>query len=146
MATARAVAGFTLTELLVALAIGAIVTGMALPGYRAMLVRAHRMEAVDALLMAATAQEKFHLAHGRYASGFHPDSNLGLPVPERSSGQRYRLSLADVSASSYVLHASAIAGAGQDTDHYCERYWIAANGQRGAVSARGNDTSTRCWP
>ena len=66
MAQAHPAAGFTLIELVIALAIVAITTSVAASSYRTYLRRGHRSEAVQALLAAAVEQEKFHLANGRY--------------------------------------------------------------------------------
>ena len=91
MAPARRRRGVTLLELLVALALAGILAGLAYPTYRGHLVRAHRIEAIEALLAIAAAQERFHFQHGRYAQGFEPDVTPGLPLPTVTRGSRYRL-------------------------------------------------------
>ncbi len=89
MAKARTSAGFTLIELMIALAIVAITTAIAASTYRGYLRRGHRSEAVQALLAAAVEQEKFHLANGRYgdrldaAAGEEPPGSAGRVADAR---------------------------------------------------------------
>ena len=54
MAQARTAAGFTLIELVVALAVVAITTMIAASSYRGHILRSHRVAAVQSLLVAAT--------------------------------------------------------------------------------------------
>ena len=85
MAQAPPAAGFTLIELVIALAIVAITTMIAASSYRSQLRRSHRAEAVQALLVAAAEEEKFHLANGSYGN------RLDAAVGERSSGTARRI-------------------------------------------------------
>ena len=96
MAQARAAAGFTLIEVVIALAIVAITTMIAASTYRNHLRRGHRAQAVQALLVAAAEQEKFHLAHGSYGSRLDAaagDDPPGLPVASRTPGGHYTLAV-----------------------------------------------------
>ena len=74
-------AGHSLVELCVVLALGAMLALLAVPGYRGVLLRAHRSEATAALLQVAAAQEKHHRIHGSYATALTrpPPDGLGLP-------------------------------------------------------------------
>ena len=58
--------GFTLLELVAVIAILAILLSLALPSYRAYLLRVHRTEAVRALLEFAGCQERVFATRGRY--------------------------------------------------------------------------------
>ena len=145
MAKARPTAGFTLIELVVALAIVAITMTIAAASYRSHLRRAHRSEAVQALLGAAVDQEKFHLANGRYgdrldaAAGEEPP---GLPVASRTTGGHYVLAIPNASAVEYRVVASA---AGHGGDPACASLSIDESGRRGATEQRGADSTARCW-
>lgn len=141
--------GLTLLELLVALAVAATLAALALPSYRAHLLRAHRIEALEALLAAASAQERFHLDQGRYASRFAGEDRDGaepaLPVPVLTRGGRYRLELQDVSADRYRVVALPVAGRGQEADARCARFELDSGGRRGARDALGRDSTADCW-
>ncbi|AVR99135.1 type IV pilin protein [Pseudoduganella armeniaca] len=64
---------FTLTEVLVALAVCGIVGAVALPTYQEQLVRARRTEAQAALQRLMQQQERYFTLHNRYVA-FGPDS------------------------------------------------------------------------
>jgi type IV pilus assembly protein PilE len=138
----------TLLELLVALVVAAMLAALSLPTYRAQLLRAHRFEAVEALLAVASAQERFHLAHGRYAAlfaGATVDEEPALPLPSTTPGGRYRLELRETGVDRYRALALPVAGRGQDADARCAAFEIEANGRRSARDARGLDSTGECW-
>jgi type IV pilus assembly protein PilE len=145
MAQARPAAGFTLIELMVALAVVAITMMIAASSYRNYLRRGHRSEAVQALLAVAVEQEKFHLANGRYgdrldaAAGENPP---GLPVASRTPGGHYVLAVPTASAAEFRLVATA---AGNGGDPSCTTLSIDESGRRAATDARGADSTARCW-
>jgi type IV pilus assembly protein PilE len=145
MAQARIAPGFTLIEVVVAVAIVAITTTFAVSTYRRHLQRSHRIEAVQALLAAAAEQEKFHLAYGRYGdrldalAGADPP---GIPVASTTPRGRYRLRIELADAVSYRLIAERVV-AGDDPA--CVRLSIDESGRRGANDAADRDTTTSCW-
>jgi type IV pilus assembly protein PilE len=148
MAPARDDAGLTLLELLVTLALVGILAALAYPSYRSTLLRAHRVEAIDALLGLAAAQERFHLQHGRYASQLDDGTGSSEPelaIPLVTSGGRYRLALPASGAADFTATASVVEGSGQEADQRCSLFSIHANGQRLARDSRGLDTTRRCW-
>ena len=78
--TRQRATGLTLIELVVVVAIVALLGAIAVPGYRTHLLRVHRVEAKAALLGLAAAQEKFYLQHHRYAA----DAELDTCATRRS--------------------------------------------------------------
>lgn len=148
MAPARHDPGVTLLELLVTLALASVLAALAYPSYRAALLRAHRVEAVDALLGIAAAQERFHVQHGRYASRLEDGSvplEPVLAVAAVTTGGRYRLALGDSGPTDFTATAAPLEGSGQDADERCSLFSIRANGQRAAQDRRGTDTTGLCW-
>ena len=148
MAPARRDPGVTLLELLVALALAGVLAALAYPSYRAALLRAHRVEAIDALLGLAAAQERFHVQHGRYANRLNGGSDPPEPVLAISAvttGGRYRLALGDAGPTDFTATAAPLEGSGQDADERCSLFSIRANGQRAAQDHRGADTTGLCW-
>lgn len=141
--------GLTLLELLVALVIAATLAALSLPTYRAHLLRTHRFEAVEVLLTTASAQERFHLAHGRYAAQFAGEEAAAdepaLPVAATSAGGRYRLELRDTGVDGYRALARPVEGRGQEGDARCAVFEIEATGRRSARDARGRDSTPECW-
>lgn len=62
-------AGYTVIEVVIALAIVGILLALAVPGYLRYLQRADRAEAVRALLAASACQERVRAAGGYYDTG-----------------------------------------------------------------------------
>lgn len=154
--------GFTLLELLVALAIGAILAVLATAGHEQTLLRSHRLDARAALLAVASAQERHYLERGRYASRFAdaaavaaaaerdpadaPDDPLdgALPLAPTSPDGDYALELAtDPDALGYT--ATARPRGAQRRDSRCTRFTLDHTGRRTASDARGADTTAACW-
>jgi type IV pilus assembly protein PilE len=145
MAQARTAAGFTLIEVMVALAIVAITTTIAATFYRRHVQRSHRLDAVHALLVAASEQEKFHLAHGRYADRLDAtagDEPPGLPVSSRTPRGHYLLDVALADAAGFRVVATAT---GSHVGAACSVLSIDESGRRSATDARGADSARRCW-
>ena len=147
MAQARAAAGFTLIEVVIALAIVAITTMIAASTYRNHLRRGHRAQAVQALLVAAAEQEKFHLAHGSYGSRLDAapgDDPPGLPVASRTPGGHYALAIEIATAAEFRVVATATRRASADPGR-ARRLSIDESGRRLAANAQGADSASRCW-
>jgi type IV pilus assembly protein PilE len=145
MAKTGPATGFTLIEVVIALAIVAITTMFAAASYRGYILRSHRVEAVQALLAAAAEQEKFHLSYGRYGDRLDAaaaDDPPGLPVASRTPGGYYSLTVASASAVEYRVVATATSDRG---DPLCRSLSIDESGRRQATDSRGADSARRCW-
>jgi type IV pilus assembly protein PilE len=72
--------GFTLIELMIVVAIVAILATIAYPSYLEQVTNSRRAEGMDALLIAASQQEQFFTANSRYqtAGEFNAISETGL--------------------------------------------------------------------
>ena len=60
--------GFTLVELMAAVAIVAILTALAMPSYKEHVAKSRRSEAMTALLDGAQALERYYSANSTYAT------------------------------------------------------------------------------
>jgi type IV pilus assembly protein PilE len=140
--------GFTLLELLVTLAIIAILAALALPGYGAVMLRAQRNEARLALLLIQHAEEHHFQNFSAYTNaleGALSDGGLGLGA--RSLHGNYALSVSTNSdGQAYLATARTDSGGRQAADQSCAVFTINAAGQRGAQDVSGQDTAAVCWP
>ena len=145
MAQARTAAGFTLIEVLVALAITAITTTLAVSSYRHHMIRSDRVEAAQALLAVAAEQEKFHLSYGTYGDrldavrGAEPP---GIPVAAVTPRGRYRLRIDAADAVGFIATAER---ANRDADPSCVTLSIDESGRRRARDGADRDTTSLCW-
>ena len=130
---------------MIALAVVAITTMIAASTYRGHARRSHRVQAIQALLIAAAEQEKFYLANGRYGDRFDAAVGAnppGLPVASRTPGGHYQLAIPVASAAEYRVVATA---ADNGADPLCQTLSIDESGRRTATDSRGTDSAGPCW-
>ena len=119
--------GFTLIELVITIAIVAILASVALPAYNDSVAKARRSDAQGALMGFANAMERHFTTNGTYL-GAGTDANddgdaasAGVPTifstssPVDGSAVYYNLTInSDVTASAYTLLATAVGGQADD--------------------------------
>jgi type IV pilus assembly protein PilE len=139
--------GFTLVELLIALAIVGILSAIALPGYSAVLMRAQRNEAKLALLAVVHAEERHYQLHLAYTDRFEPPLQQGgLQLDAHSESGNYQLSVSlREDGQGYIAVAQPDPDRRQAGDRDCARITLDSTGRRGATDSAGDDASERCW-
>ena len=101
--------GFTLIELMVAVAVVGILAGLAWPSYRNYVMRANRSAAQQFMLDIANREEQYMLDARSYATGSTALTSLNLTVPTAVS-PNYTLAVAAVIGPpvGYLITATAI--------------------------------------
>lgn len=114
--------GFTLVELLITLAIVAIIASIAYPSYRESVSSGRRTDAINSLLQLQMLQEKWRANHTSY-TGVLEGANCGTLTATglcwngtNSSEGYYTLSITASSATGYSLKATPRAGTAQAGD------------------------------
>ncbi len=127
--------GFTLVELVVALAIAAVLAVLALPAWTGYLAKARRMDATSALQRLRLQQEAWRGSDTDYATL----AELGWARPVTADGH-YALRLVVRTATSFRILAVPMPGGAQQGDA-CGTYAIDQDGPLMAAPFAGAD----CW-
>lgn len=143
--------GFTLIELVIAVAIVAILAAIALPSYRESTARSQRNSAKAVLLENAQWLERQYTVSNRYDkkgdSGGTTINSAALPITEspRDSGSKtYDVTFADgyPTASEYTLKATPKGSMNGDK---CGTLTLDQAGNRGLVNQTAGVTAAECW-
>jgi prepilin-type N-terminal cleavage/methylation domain len=133
--------GFTLIELMITVAVIAILAAIAVPSYYQYILRSNRSAAESFMQEVASAQERYMVDSRQFAGAL---TTLGYGVPNTVSPS-YSVALVATAASvsggtgqSYTITAKPINGQVRDTS--CAT--LTLNGD-GSKSASG--TATNCW-
>jgi type IV pilus assembly protein PilE len=139
----------TLVELLTVLVIAGILASIAVPSYRAYILRSQRTEATTELLKLQAAQEKFFLQNNQFTddvAASPADTPPGLGMSAVTSSGFYDITVVLTGGGSgYVATAAPRAGGGQSNDTLCRSFTIDQNGVRGALDGGGADVMQKCW-
>lgn len=145
--TTKKQTGITLVELMIVVAILAIIAGFAYPSYMRYVVNSKRTSATSALLQIADRQQQFFMDNKTYANdltdlGFAANpwviADDGTASTTGSSESVYSISLSNVAATTYTITAAPLHGQLRDTT--CGSVTLDQAGTRGAST--GSDD---CW-
>lgn len=135
--------GFTLVELLIAVAIVGILAGIVYPSYKDSVNRSRRTEAMTELVRIANLQEQYYSDNRTYATDM---TKLGLGAdPYVTENGYYSIDAAAVTAitSDYILTATA-AGLQAGNDSTCTSFTLNYLGQKTAKKGSADNTN-ECW-
>jgi type IV pilus assembly protein PilE len=137
--------GFSLIELMIVVAIIAIISAVAFPAYKKQTLKGHRVDAKSAVLEAAAREEKFFATNNKYSSAATDLNYAAVPFDVLSGTQKvYVLNIA-VNAAGSTYTITAIPQGDQQADA-CYTYAIDNFGsQTNQVSGGGANTTSGCW-
>jgi len=140
--------GLSLIELMVVVAIVAIISAFAYPSYERYVIKTKRSIAQNALLQIADRQQQFFMDNKRFAAdltdlGFganpHVVDDDGNATVAGDSKAVYSLSLSNVTATTWTLTAAPLQGQ-LSRDTYCGSLSITQAGTKGKSGAYD-----KCW-
>jgi type IV pilus assembly protein PilE len=129
--------GFTLTELLITIAVAAIISMVAIPAYQDQVTRGKRTEGQAALVNLANRMEKHFYDSNTYATAA-VTTLMGSATTE--SGY-YQLQISPVSTLSYTLRAIPT---GTFRDAGCQTLTLDQAGSKG-VTGGATKSASDCW-
>lgn len=125
--------GFTLVELMVVVAIVAILASVALPSYQDSVRKSRRAQAKADLVEFAQGLERFHSVNNTYAGYVLP-----FAVSPRSGGPaQYNLAVGGLAGTTFLLTATPT---GAQTDDSCGALTVNQAGVKTSVGPLAN-----CW-
>ena len=150
----RAARGFTLIEVVVAIAIVGIIAAVAIPSFADSMRKSRRSDAFAALSVVQQAQERWRANRATYAASVSNAADgdpPGLALPATTLRGYYSITLSGATATGYTALATAVAGTTQANDGNCVRLRVVMNAGNityGSAASGGDfDTSVnnRCW-
>jgi type IV pilus assembly protein PilE len=131
--------GFTLIEVMITVAIVAILAAVAVPSYNRYVLKSGRTEAFAAMAAVQQAQERWRANKPAYTANL---SDLGIAGTTSPSGY-YNLAFTSgtVTSTGYTLTATAAAGKRQTGDTGCTTLTLVVSNGNGAPPA----ANASCW-
>ncbi|MFI4867927.1 MAG: type IV pilin protein [Steroidobacterales bacterium] len=146
--------GFSLIELMIVLAIGALLAAIALPMYTKQVQHSRRVEARTAVLDIAGREERYLSVSGTYtivpASLGYAAGAPNFPMAVGNGYYQVNVAVAvpaPPNPPTYTVSATPTAGSSQLKDTACQYFSVDNTGKQfsSATGAAGADTSTICW-
>jgi type IV pilus assembly protein PilE len=140
--------GFTLIEVMITVAILAILAAVALPAYFDSVRKARRSDAIGAISKAQQAQERYRANNATYGNSFTGVGTAsfgaasGATATFDSENAYYTVDVPANSATGYTLRAYAKSGTSQAKDKNCQCLQLAASGGQFTYSAGGSTGTT----
>lgn len=140
--------GFTLIEVMITVAIVAILSAVALPAYFDSVRKARRSDAIGAMSKAQQAQERFRANNANYGDSFSGVGTAsfgaasGATATFDSENSYYTVDVTANSAAGYTLLAFAKSGTSQVKDKNCQCLELAASAGQFTYSSGGSAGST----
>lgn len=138
--------GFTLIEILIAIAIVGILAAVAVPSYTSYLDKAKRPDAINGINRIAQAQERYYAINGRYARnllGTHLPDNVALQTSPDGYYSMATTNSDETVGDDFTITATRKAAESSDTE--CNIFTLTDLGIKSAVDSSSNDTTTQCW-
>lgn len=131
--------GFSLIELVVAVAIVGILTAIAMPSYRRYVLQGNRTDAIKALASYQQDLERCYSQNFTYVGCAQTAS-----LPAATTAGDYTISFSTApAATSYTLQATAIGTQAPDTQ--CAVFTITQAGAQAAQDTSHADQTQACW-
>jgi type IV pilus assembly protein PilE len=129
--------GFTLTELIIVVAIVGILASISYPNYIEYVKRTARVEAATLLLDAANKQEQFFVDNRQYSNTL-----AALRVPAATENDYFTIAVERPQLNEFTITATAVGGP-VNGDEECTTLTIDELGVQGHTGTA--ETAARCW-
>ena len=153
-------AGFTLIELMITVAIIALLAAIAVPNYNQYVERARRADATTGLTKIAAELERCYTQFNKYnnadcefgfvsngvsTKGKHANLAGGILSEEGDYDLTIAARAGSTAAQSYVLTATARAAGSQANDDVCDTFTLTNVGEKNSTPAPAAGADNPCW-
>lgn len=135
--------GFSLIELLVAIAIVGVLAAIAVPSYRTYVLQAHRTDAVRALSSYRQALERCYSQNFTYVNAATTPCPAAPGAATTSANGYYNVTFPTLTATTYTILATATGA--QVKDASCASLQVTNTGAQSALNSGGADSTQACW-
>jgi len=136
----RRAGGFTLIELMITVAIAAILASVALPMYRTYVQRGRIIDATSKLSDFRVRMEQYYMDNRTYANGL----NCGVADPSDTNDAAFKIACTGATATAYTVKATGKSDKGMK-DFVYEIDQAGAKKTSGVPGSSGWSTNGTCW-
>lgn len=130
--------GFTLIEVMIALAVVGLLSALAYPSYQQQVAKGRRTDAKQSLLELSQRMERFYTERGTYVGAVLGSTGL---YPNVSSGGYYSLSISTQTLDGFTVRATP---RGSQVGDACASFLYNQLGDQ-TVSNDATMTAVKCW-
>ncbi len=136
--------GFTLIELMIVVAVIAIIASIALPAYQDQILRGKRTEGKNFLLEISSLQEEFFIENVSYANSITTASQLNFTSASPSGYYNITMSVTPSGcvAGTTQCRTFSLTATPTFTDSKCTTFTYDQAGTKGST---GSGTTNNCW-
>lgn len=132
--------GFTLIELMIVVAIVAILVALALPSFRDVIRKSRRADAMNTIINIQLAQERWRVNNPTYGTLASTSLNIAATSPEG----HYGVAVSGNTATNYTITATPTTGKDQVNDK-CGSFTLTNAASIITKTVGGSEAATRCW-